>query len=99
MQAISPKSPTYEIVSQAGPEHQKVFVAKVFWEGRQLGLGEGPSKKQAETAAALDALESRRWEQPGGPGTGSKGGIYPALPADRPQSQDGPEDFLGGFKG
>ncbi len=61
LQAISPKSPTYEIVSQTGPEHQKMFVAKVFWEGVQLGLGEGPSKKQAETAAALDALNSQLW--------------------------------------
>jgi len=97
LQAISPKSPTYEIVSQAGPEHQKVFVARVFWEGRQLGLGEGPSKKQAETAAALDALESRRWEEPNGPGTGSKAGSYPASPAETPLSRDKP-DFSGGFK-
>jgi ribonuclease-3 len=63
LQAISPKSPTYEILSQTGPEHQKMFVAKVLWENLQLGVGQGASKKQAETAAALDALKERVWER------------------------------------
>ena len=62
LQAISPKSPSYEIVSQTGPEHQKLFVAKVVWEGTELGSGDGSSKKQAETAAALSALKTKRWE-------------------------------------
>jgi ribonuclease III len=63
LQAISAKSPVYEIISQAGPEHQKLFIAKVLWEGIELGVGEGSSKKQAETAAALAALHARRWEE------------------------------------
>jgi ribonuclease-3 len=62
LQAISPKSPSYEIVSQTGPEHQKLFVAKVIWEGTELGSGDGSSKKQAETAAALSALKAKKWE-------------------------------------
>jgi ribonuclease III len=62
LQAISPKSPSYEIVSQTGPEHQKLFVAKVVWEGIELGSGDGSSKKQAETAAALSALKAKQWE-------------------------------------
>jgi ribonuclease III len=62
LQAISPKSPNYEIVSQTGPEHQKLFVAKVIWDGLELGAGSGSSKKQAETAAALSALKAARWE-------------------------------------
>jgi ribonuclease-3 len=64
LQAISAKSPVYEIISQAGPEHQKLFIAKVIWEGTELGVGQGSSKKQAETAAALAALQARRWENP-----------------------------------
>jgi ribonuclease-3 len=62
LQAISPKSPIYEIVSQTGPEHQKLFVAKVIWDGLELGSGDGSSKKQAETAAALSALKAKIWE-------------------------------------
>jgi len=61
LQAISPISPTYPIVDQSGPEHQKLFVAKIVWDGRELGSGEGRSKKEAETAAARDALAKERW--------------------------------------
>jgi ribonuclease III len=62
LQAISPKSPSYEIVSQTGPEHRKLFVAKVIWDRLELGSGSGSSKKQAETAAALSALKAAKWE-------------------------------------
>jgi ribonuclease III len=62
LQAISPKSPSYEIISQTGPEHQKLFVAKVIWDSLELGSGEGSSKKQAETSAALSALKAKIWE-------------------------------------
>ena len=62
LQALSPKSPTYVIVSESGPEHQKVFISKVLWLEMELGLGEGNSKKEAETNAALSALHNRAWE-------------------------------------
>lgn len=63
LQAISPRSPAYELVSQAGPEHEKTFVVRVIWEGMTLGEGNGGSKKQAESAAALDAMQQKRWEK------------------------------------
>ena len=62
LQSISPRSPIYELVSQSGPEHEKTFVSEVLWEGIVLGHGTGRSKKQAETAAALEALQLKRWE-------------------------------------
>jgi ribonuclease III len=62
LQAISPRSPVYELVSQTGPEHQKTFVVRVIWEGKNLGHGAGRSKKYAETAAAVEALRLREWE-------------------------------------
>jgi ribonuclease-3 len=65
VQSISPRSPVYELVSQSGPEHEKTFVSEVVWEGIVLGQGTGRSKKQAETAAALEALQLRRWEKKG----------------------------------
>ncbi|HEY8649986.1 MAG TPA: putative dsRNA-binding protein, partial [Chthoniobacterales bacterium] len=61
LQAISPRSPIYEMVSQSGPEHEKTFSVQVVWENQVLGLGSGRSKKQAETAAALSALQTERW--------------------------------------
>src|SRR5438309_6018456 len=63
LQSISPQSPVYELVSQSGPEHEKTFVSQVVWEGIVLGRGTGRSKKQAETAAAFEAMELRRWEK------------------------------------
>lgn len=62
LQAISPISPSYRIVAQDGPDHQKTFTACVDWEGRELGYGHGGSKKEAEIDAALNALAHRRWE-------------------------------------
>lgn len=63
LQSISPHSPIYEMVSQSGPEHEKTFVSQVVWEDIVLGEGRGRSKKQAETAAALEALQLRHWEK------------------------------------
>jgi ribonuclease-3 len=63
LQSISPRSPVYELVSQSGPEHEKTFVSQVMWEGMILGQGSGRSKKQAETAAALEAMQLKRWEK------------------------------------
>lgn len=63
LQAISPASPVYEIVSQSGPEHAKQFVVRAVWEGIALGEGSGGSKKEAETAAASAAMQSKLWEQ------------------------------------
>ena len=50
-------SPTYEIVGQSGPPHAPVFRAAVFWNKQLLAEGEGKTKKAAEQAAALKALE------------------------------------------
>jgi len=62
LQSISPSSPVYETVSESGPEHDKTFVVKCVWEGMVLGEGNGRSKKQAETAAAADAMKRKVWE-------------------------------------
>lgn len=66
LQAISPQSPTYPVIDQSGPEHQKRFVTKIVWDGKELGRGEGRSKKEAETAAARDALGKQLWKAQNG---------------------------------
>ena len=63
LQSISPKSPVYEVLSQTGPEHDKRFVVHAVWEGIVLGKGSGRSKKQAETAAAEEAMRLKRWKK------------------------------------
>ncbi len=61
LQAISPRSPVYELLAQEGREHEKTFSVRVVWENQVLGEGTGRSKKQAETAAALAALKEELW--------------------------------------
>ncbi len=48
----------YEIVSESGPDHNKVFVCEVKIDHNVMGRGEGSSKKKAEIAAAHDALQN-----------------------------------------
>lgn len=62
LQALSPRSPAYEIISQSGPEHLKHFEATVRWSEIELGRGSGRSKKEAEVNAAIHALQSERWK-------------------------------------
>ncbi len=54
--------PSYETTSSEGPDHDKTFQVRVHFGKRVLGLGAGKSKKEAEQAAARDAL--RKLEQP-----------------------------------
>jgi ribonuclease III len=72
LQAISPRSPVYETVSERGPEHDKTFVVRAVWEGKELSRGSGKSKKQAETCAAEEALRLKRWEAGAEPAADSK---------------------------
>jgi ribonuclease-3 len=64
LQALSPQSPSYEVLSETGPDHLKEFICRVSWEGRELARGNGQSKKQAEINAAATALRDRCWESP-----------------------------------
>ena len=48
--------PRYRIAEEQGPDHQRTFVAIVEAGGRQVGQGRGKSKKEAEQAAAKEAL-------------------------------------------
>lgn len=56
-------TPVYETIGQSGPPHDRQFEAAVFRDGQELGRGSGRTKKQAEQAAALNAL--RRLGQAG----------------------------------
>lgn len=48
--------PTYRIVAEAGPDHDKKFVTEITVGGKVLGKGEGKSKKISEQEAAKLAL-------------------------------------------
>ena len=46
----------YSMVSEAGPDHDKVFVIAALVDGKVMSTGEGKSKKQAEQNAAFKVL-------------------------------------------
>jgi ribonuclease III len=52
--------PSYHLVEVSGPDHEKTFRIQVTVDGEVLGVGEGPSRRTAETAAATQALEHLR---------------------------------------
>ena len=48
--------PSYRVVAESGPDHEKFFVTEISVGGKVLGKGEGRSKKQSEQEAAKLAL-------------------------------------------
>lgn len=49
-------TPTYRVLSEEGPDHNKTFTVGVFAGSKQLATGTGKSKQQAEQQAAAAAL-------------------------------------------
>lgn len=52
----------YVMVSESGPDHNKVFEVEVHLNSNVIGTGVGKSKKQAEQNAAKEALELMGYE-------------------------------------
>ncbi len=50
--------PKYRLVSSVGPDHAKTFTVEVLVHKEVLGRGAGRNKKQAELAAARQALQA-----------------------------------------
>lgn len=68
-QSLYKKAPQYSVVEESGADHDKTFTVQVHLDGSLLGAGEGKSKKQAEQAAAYEALQNpllevERWRKP-----------------------------------
>ena len=60
LQEIIQKNPgerlSYVVIGESGPDHDKVFNVEVHLNSNVIGKGTGKSKKQAEQAAAKEAL-------------------------------------------
>ena len=59
-QRRSGNRPAYRLLDATGPDHEKSFRIEVWVDGVLLGVGEGPSRRTAETAAAFEAMERLR---------------------------------------
>ncbi len=51
-------TPTYEMISESGPDHSKIFVMGAYLGDKKVGEGEGPSKQRAQSEAAKNALQN-----------------------------------------
>lgn len=56
-QANQMQIPTYTVISEEGPGHDKTFGVQVFVDKKPVAEGTGKSKKEAEQKAAKKALE------------------------------------------
>ena len=54
-------TPSYKLVRESGPDHDKSFIVGVCVGKDQIATGEGKSKQEAEQNAALRALEIKGW--------------------------------------
>src|SRR3990167_961511 len=55
-------TPTYEVLKEWGPDHDKHFVVGAYLGKELAGEGEGPSKQEAQQNAAERALKLRGWD-------------------------------------
>jgi ribonuclease-3 len=54
-------TPTYKVLKETGPDHDKKFVVAVFLGDELIAEAQGKSKQEAERAAAASGLEKRGW--------------------------------------
>ncbi len=50
------QTPKYKVLSEEGPDHSKIFKISVIINEKEVGYGQGSSKKEAQQMAAGDAL-------------------------------------------
>ncbi len=50
-------TPSYKVLSEEGPDHDKVFTVGVYVDGTLIGKGAGPSKQLGQVEAAEKALQ------------------------------------------
>ena len=54
-------TPSYRVISETGPDHDKHFVVGVFLGDEEVAQGEGSSKQEAQREAAKNGLEAKEW--------------------------------------
>lgn len=60
-QEIDGVTPSYKLVKEIGPDHDKSFVMGIYIRDKKIAQGEGKSKQEAEQEAAKEALVVKGW--------------------------------------
>jgi ribonuclease-3 len=55
-------TPTYQLLGQSGPDHDRIFTIGVYLRHELVAEGKGRSKQEAEQQAAERALAVKEWE-------------------------------------
>jgi ribonuclease-3 len=58
VQAFGDPTPSYRVVNEIGPDHDKEFTVEVYVRNKKLARGKGKSKQQAQQDAAQVALKT-----------------------------------------
>ncbi len=54
-------TPSYKVLNESGPDHDKHFTVGIFFATELIGEGKGKSKQEAEQKAAEAALKVKNW--------------------------------------
>ncbi len=60
-QEVESTTPSYRVIEERGPDHDKYFRVGVFLGDKKIAEGEGKSKQEGEQDAALNGLKTRGW--------------------------------------
>lgn len=61
-QEIESVTPSYKVLHQVGPDHDKTFTIGIYFGSKLIAEGKGSSKQEAETDAARNALIIKGWK-------------------------------------
>lgn len=62
-QQVDSATPVYKVISEEGPDHDKVFTLGAYVNDKLMGRGIGPSKQAAQQEAARAALKTYKAQQ------------------------------------
>ncbi len=54
-------TPSYKVLEETGPDHQKEFTVGVFLDKEMIAVGSGTSKQEAQIAAAEAGIKAKGW--------------------------------------
>ncbi len=57
-------TPTYRVLDEQGPDHDKIFTVGVYLDKDLVAKGTGTSKQEAQTDAAEQGLKEKAWKGP-----------------------------------
>ena len=61
-QELENTTPSYKVLAESGPDHEKVFTMGVFLGDELVAEGKGASKQEAEQDAARNGLKAKNWQ-------------------------------------